>query len=77
MSFSRCSRYVAIVHPMSYSHLVTRQRVLASIAAAWCFAFVISLPPLFGMGRCAEKKRGGKGTELNLGISKPTYGILD
>ena len=48
-------RYVAIVKPMSYSGLVTRQRALGGVCVAWVAAFVISLPPLFGMGRWVDK----------------------
>ncbi|XP_071495085.1 QRFP-like peptide receptor [Diadema antillarum] len=52
-------RYIAIVHPLHFKRLVTRQRVAKAVAMSWLVAFLVNLYLLFVAGA-----KGGRCTEV-------------
>ena len=43
-------RFIYLKRPMKYSTIVTKWRMLVTIAAIWVLCTVLALPPLFGFG---------------------------
>ena len=43
-------RFIYLKRPMKYSTIVTKWRMLVTIAVMWVFCTVLFLPPLFGFG---------------------------
>ena len=44
MTVMSIERYIAVVHPLRYSRIVTKKLVLFSIAIAWCTPIVFYIP---------------------------------
>nr|XP_006818577.1 PREDICTED: melanopsin-like [Saccoglossus kowalevskii] len=44
-------KYIAILKPLRYTQLVTKNRILASVTILWSSMAIITLPPFFGWAK--------------------------